>query len=250
MPAVSAVLITLDEEARIERALRSVAFCDEVLVVDAGSSDRTCELAAAAGARVVRNAPFPGFAEQRRFATMQARHDWVLSVDADEVVTDALGAEIQGLLGGEPPCGAYAMPRAAFYLGRFIRATDWYPDPQLRLFDRRRAAWQGGRVHESVTAQGPVGRLRGELLHYPYADLSEHVRRIDRYTTLWAEDAWERGLRGTAFRLWATPGWNLLRNYVLRGGFLLGRAGLTVSLMNAFYTHLKFAKLLERERRP
>lgn len=249
MPLVSAVLIALDEEARLERALASVAFCDEIVVVDAGSTDRTREIATAAGARVVVNAPFPGFAAQRRFATAQARHDWVLAVDADEVVDAALRAEIQALLRSEPACAGYAIPRAAFYLGRFVRATDWYPDPQVRLFDRRRAGWEGGRVHESVRVQGQVARLRGELLHFPYADVSDHLRRIDRYTTLWADDAWERGARGSGFRLWATPAWTLFRNYVLRGGFRVGRAGLAVSLLNAFYTFLKFAKLLERETR-
>jgi glycosyltransferase involved in cell wall biosynthesis len=249
LPPVSAVLIALDEEARIERALRSVAFCDEVLVVDAGSSDRTREIAAACGARVIVNAPFPGFTEQRRLATAEARHDWVLAVDADEEVGEELGAELRGLLGGEPACAAYAMPRVAFYLGSFVRATDWYPDPQVRLFDRRRAGWEGGRVHESVKTAGEVGRLRGELLHRPYAGVSDHLRRIDRYTSLWAEDAWERGVRATWFRLWATPAWNLFRNYALRGGFRLGRAGLAISLLNALYTFLKFAKLLERERR-
>lgn len=241
------MLITLDEEQRLPAALDSVAFCDEVLVVDAGSRDRTRELAEARGARVLVNTPWPGWVPQRRLAVAAARHDWVLALDADERVTPALRDEIEALRRGGLSGAGYRLPRVAFYLGRWIRATDWYPDPQLRLFDRRQAGWEGGLVHESVTARGPVGRLRGELEHHPYADVSAHLRRIDRYTSLWAEQAARDGREARLADLALAPPWSFFRNYVLKGGFLLGRAGFTVSALNAYYTLVKLAKLAELE---
>jgi glycosyltransferase involved in cell wall biosynthesis len=245
---LSAVIIAKDEEERLPDALASVAFCDEVVVVDGGSSDRTRELAEAAGARVVVNTPWPGYVAQRNHASDCARHDWVLAVDADERVTPALRAEIQALRARGFAHAGYRIPRAAHYLGRFIRATDWYPDPQLRLYDRRRGRWQGALVHESVRVDGPVGRLRGDLEHYTYRDISHHMQTIDRYTTLWAEQAYAEGQRAGALTAAFTCGWAFFRNYVLRRGFLLGGAGLTVSTLNAYYTFAKMAKLAERAR--
>lgn len=248
MPKVSAVIIAKDEEERLPDALRSVAFCDEVLVVDGGSGDRTRALAEDAGARVLVNAPWPGYVAQRNHASNSACHDWVLAVDADERVTPALRDEIQALQAKGFAHAGYRIPRAAHYLGRFIRATDWYPDPQLRLYDRRRGRWQGALVHESVRVDGPVGRLRGDLEHYTYRDVSHHMQTIDRYTTLWAEQAYAEGQRAGALAAAFTCGWAFFRNYVLRRGFLLGSAGLTVSTLNAYYTFAKMAKLAERAR--
>lgn len=248
MTPVSAVLIALDEEPRIAAAVESVRFCDEVLVVDAGSTDRTREAAQAAGARVVVRAPWPGFTEQRNRAVAAARHDWVLVVDADERVTPALRAEIEALRAAGFAHAGYRMPRVAFYLGRWIRGTDWYPDPQLRLFDRRRGTWTGGLVHESVRVDGPVGRLRNELEHRSYADISAHLSAIDRYTTLWARQAHADGRRAGPLDGCVASGWAFLRNYVLKRGVLLGEAGLTVSTLNAYYTFAKMAKLRELAR--
>jgi glycosyltransferase involved in cell wall biosynthesis len=242
---LSAVLIARDEEARLPEALESVRFCDEVLVMDAGSTDRTREVAEAAGARVLRNEPWPGFVAQRNLAVDAARHDWVLAVDADERVSAELRDEIQAARAAGFGHAGYRIPRVAFYLGRWIRATDWYPDAQLRLFDRTRGRWEGGLVHESVRVRGPVGRLRAELQHHPYTDIAHHMRKVDAYTTLWAREAHDAGRRTGAVEALGAAGWAFLRNYVLKGGFRLGEAGLTVSLLNAHYTHVKLAKLRE-----
>jgi glycosyltransferase involved in cell wall biosynthesis len=245
MIPLSAVLIALNEEKMLEAALRSVSFCDEIVLVDSGSSDRTCEIAAQAGARVIVNAPWPGFVAQRDFAVRAARHDWVLALDADERVGDALRVEIEGLRAGGFQAAGYRIPRVASYLGRSIRGTDWYPDWQVRLFDRTRAAWQGNLVHESVTVRGPVGRLRGELEHHPYADISDHLRKIDSYTTLWARQAHGAGRSSNVVDVLAGASWAFFRNYVLKRGFLLGSVGLLVSVLNTHYTFVKLAKLRE-----
>jgi len=242
---LSAVIITLDEERNLPDALASVAFCDEVLVVDWGSADRTREIAERAGARVVAGGPWPGFVAGRNTALDAARHDWVLALDADERITAALRDEIQGLRRGGFQHAGYRIPRVAFYLDRWIRGTDWYPDPQLRLFDRRRGTWGGGLVHESFRTDGPVGRLRHELEHRSYEGLSDHLSAIDRYTTLWARQAFEEGRRARAFEPFAACLWAFLRNLVIRRGFLLGETGLTVSTLNAYYTYAKLVKLQE-----
>lgn len=249
MTPISAVIITLNEERRVAAALESVRFCDEVLVMDAGSTDRTREIAAAAGARVEAR-PWDGFTAQRNHAVAAARHDWVLAVDADERVTPALRAEIEALRASGFVHAGYRIPRMAFYLGRWIRGTDWYPDPQLRLFDRRRGRWEGGLVHESVRVEGPVGRLRNDLEHYTYESVADHMATIDRYTTLWARQAHDEGKRSGPLDGCVASTWAFIRNYVVRGGFLLGEAGLTVSTFNAYYTYAKLAKLRELARTP
>lgn len=242
---LSAVLITRDEERRLPAALESVAFCDERVVVDAGSTDRTRELAEQAGARVIVNAPWPGFVAQRRLATASARHDWVLALDADERVSPALREEIEAWRREPPAHAGYLLPRTAFYLGRWIRGTDWYPDLQLRLFDRRRAGWEGGLVHERVHVEGRVGRFRQELHHYSYDSLSDHLGTIDRYAGLWAQQAFAQGRRAGLPAAFAAGAWAFFRNYVLRRGLLLGGVGLAVSTLNAFYAFVKLARLRE-----
>jgi glycosyltransferase involved in cell wall biosynthesis len=245
---LSAVLIVQDEEELLPAALDSVAFCDEVVVVDSGSTDKTCEIARAKGARVVVNTPWPGFVGQRNFATEQASHHWILAVDADERVTPGLRAEIEAERAHGFARAGYRIPRVAHYLGRWIRGTDWYPDPQLRLFDRRRGRWQGKLVHESVRVEGSVGRLRNDMEHLSYRDLSHHLRTIDSYTTLWAEQAFEAGRRAGVVQAAGACAWAFVRNYLLKGGYRLGATGLTVSTLNSYYAFLKLAKLGELER--
>jgi hypothetical protein len=186
--------------------------------------------------------------DQKNHAAALAAHDWIVSLDADERVTPALAAEIQSLLRSEPDRRAYRMPRVTFYLGRWIRTTDFYPDYQARLYDRRRASWRGDLVHESVHADDGAGYLRGELEHYSFRDVSDHVARVNQYTALAARQLRARGRRATVLDLLAHPPAAFLRNYVLRRGFLDGTAGLLISTINAYSVFLKFAKLWELER--
>lgn len=249
MPGLSATVIARDEADQLGAALESVAFADEiVVVVDARSRDETAAVARRYTARVV-EAPWRGYGEQKNYAAGLARHDWILSIDADERVTPALAAEIRDVLGrDEPPFRGYEIPRVAWYLGRWIRATDWYPDYQLRLYDRRAGRWTGRRVHESVALDGAAGRLRGELEHRPYRDIADHLETMRRYATLAAEQMLDEGRRAGAASLAAAPAAAFVRNYVLRRGFTAGVPGLVVSGLNAFYVFLKLARLWELQR--
>jgi glycosyltransferase involved in cell wall biosynthesis len=234
-------VITLNEEANIDACLASVEWADEVLVVDSGSTDDTVGRARRRGARVeVRD--WPGYAAQKNWAAEQARSDWILSIDADERVTPQLADEIRQVLTA-PSAAGYRIPRVTWHLGRWIRTTDWYPDYQLRLYDRRRARWTPRRVHESVQADGLVGRLAHDLQHYAYRDLSHHHSTMDRYTTLAAAEMFDDGRSAGLIDLALHPWAAFIRNYVLRRGCLDGVPGFIISVMNAYYVFLKLAKL-------
>lgn len=248
VPPVSATVITKNEADAIADALTSLSWADEIIVVDAESTDETVAIARRFTDRVyVRT--WNGYVDQKNYAASVASHDWIFSLDADERATAELSAEIRALLAAGPREAGYRMPRVSFYLGRWMRTTDMYPDHQLRLYDRRRARWDGLHVHESVKVDGEsTGLLRNELQHYPYRDLSEHLIRMDRYTTLAAQQMFERGKRATRLELLLHPPVAFLRNYLLKGGFRDGKPGLIISLVNSYYVMLKFAKLWELQR--
>ena len=246
---VSVTVITFNEAENIDACLASVSWADDVLVVDSGSTDGTPERAVAAGARVIRR-DWPGYAAQKNFAAGEARHDWILSVDADERVTPELAAEVRAALAASNPPPGFRIPRVTWHLGRWIRTTDWYPDYQIRLYDRRRARWKPKRVHESVETDGPAGQLTRELQHYAYRDIAHHHRTMERYTALAAEEMHEGGRRAGITDLVLHPPAAFVRNYLLRRGFTDGIPGFIISAMNAHYVFLKFARLWELDRKP
>jgi glycosyltransferase involved in cell wall biosynthesis len=248
VPRVTVTIITKNEAAHIGAAIDSASWADETVVVDSGSTDDTVALAAAKGVRV-ETRPWTGWVDQKNFAASLAANDWIFSLDADERVTPSLAHEIRGLLRDDPALAAYKVPRVTFHLGRWIRTTDFYPDFQTRLYDRRAARWAGQYVHESVTAIGAVGKLSQELQHYSYTDLGDHLDRINAYSTLAARQMFERGRRASALDLIVQAPAAFLRNYVLRRGVLDGSVGLLLSLVNAYSVFLKFAKLWELQRR-
>ena len=249
MAPVSVTIITRDEAAHIAAVLRSVSWADEVIVVDSESRDDTVAIARRHATQVVVR-PWPGYGAQKNFAAGLASHDWILSIDADERVTPALAENIVRALHSNPTAAAFRIPRVTYHLGRWIRSTDWYPDHQLRLYDRRRARWNTRPVHEALIVDGDVQLLRGELQHLAYRDLSHHLATIDRYTSLAAAVMYEEGRRTRALDLVLHPPLAFFRNYVLRRGFRDGAAGLIVSLLNSYYVMLKFAKLWELQRPP
>jgi glycosyltransferase involved in cell wall biosynthesis len=245
---VSACIITLDEADRIADCVRSVEWCDEVVLVDSRSTDATREIAAGLGARVIER-DWPGHVKQKEFAIRAAENDWVMCIDADERVSPGLRDEILALRGrGFPDHAGWRMPRQSRYLGRWIRHGTWYPDLQLRLFDRRRGRWGGRDPHDRVELDGPAGRLSHDLLHDPYRSFAEHLRTIDRYTTIMAEGLYERGRRAGPGDLLLRPCVRFFRFYVLKAGFLEGWRGLLLACMAAHYVRLKYAKLLVLER--
>ena len=246
MVDVSVVIITKDEAENIVGALESVQWVDDIVVVDSGSSDATIEIAKRYTDRVT-SRTWEGYGDQKNYATGLAAHDWVLSLDADERVSQELAEEIQAMMRSAPPMQGYRIPRTTRYLGRWIRSTDWYPDSQLRLYDRRVSQWNARYVHESVRVDGRVGKLRSELYHHSYRGIAEHLSTMNRYTTLSATQMMADGRRAGWVDLIGHPPLAFLRNYILRGGFRDGLPGLIVSLMNSYYVFCKFAKLWERQ---
>lgn len=246
---ISATIITLNEAKNIRVACESVAWADEILVVDSGSTDATREIAVECGARVLENA-WPGFAEQKQFAAEHTEHEWIFSLDADECVSDELKSSIADLRAksAELLADGYYVSRRAFYMGRWIRGGDWYPDRQLRLYRKARGGWQGAYVHESVqmNAGARVEQLKGDLLHYPFADPLEHRRMIDeRYAPLAARKSFEQGRRTSRFEIATIGPATFIRSFILKGGFRDGLAGFTIAKLAAHHAFLKYRLLWE-----
>jgi glycosyltransferase involved in cell wall biosynthesis len=244
LPGVTATIITLNEESRVAEAIASVRFCDEVIVVDSGSTDRTKRVAEAMGARVI-DQEWLGYAEQKNFAADQGANDWILSIDADERVSVELADEIiRWKNAARFDLPAWSMPRRVFYLGRWIKHSGWYPDRKVRLYDRRRCRFEGKFVHESVHVAANSGAFRGDLLHFPYRDWNDHARRIERYTNLAAKAAQTAGSRGNILKLVLAPPFAFLKSFVLRAGFLDGWRGLAIAYMGARYVFQKEFRIL------
>ena len=248
MTLLSVVVITFNEEANIGRCLAALAgVADDVVVVDSFSTDRTVEICQAHGARVVQNA-FVGYVEQKNFATTQAKFDHVLQLDADEVLTDALRVEIQQVKADWQHAG-YTLPRLTGYCGHWVRHGGWYPDRKLRLYDRRLGRWTGLLLHEryELNAGQTVGQLQADLLHYSYNSVEQHVRQLNKFTSISAD---ELALRGKSRVSWAQlllkPLWKFVHGYFFRFGFLDGFAGLCIAGISAWGVFLKFAKLKTR----
>jgi glycosyltransferase involved in cell wall biosynthesis len=238
---ISATIITFNEERNLPRAIESLRSADEIVVVDSGSTDRTVRIAENLGARVI-DSPWPGYAKQKNLAAERACHDWIFSLDADESVSEPLDGEILRLKRGGPRFDAYTVPRLAQYLGRWIRHSGWYPDRKVRLYDRRKARWEGEYVHETVKVDGRIGHLESNLLHFTCSSLSEHLKVMDGYTTLAAQQLLATGQKVTWSRLALEPPWTFFNTYVLKCGFLDGMEGLAIANMAAMYNFVKYAK--------
>jgi glycosyltransferase involved in cell wall biosynthesis len=245
---LSVVVITLNEEDHLRRCLESVAWADELVVVDACSHDKTVQIAREFTDRVIVRS-WTGFATQKNFALDQSAGEWILSLDADEEAAPELRDEIVALVAGSAACDGYAIRRQNIFLGRWIRHGGLYPDWQVRLFRRARGRFVERAVHESVTVEGTVGRLRGHLVHRSYESVSDFIERANRYSSLAAEQLVREGRRVRAGELVVRPLGRFLSMYMLKRGFLDGRRGLLLATLYAYYVFMRSAKVWEGTRR-
>jgi glycosyltransferase involved in cell wall biosynthesis len=242
MNRISFTLITRDEEHNLPRALASIKeLADEILVVDSGSQDQTCQVASSQGARVIERA-WTDYSDQKNFAAAQAAHDWIFSLDADEELSPELRASLASWKSRRPEAAAYRMRRKARYLDGWIHHSGWYPDPKRRLYRRDAARWIG-KLHESLEVGSAVGCLEGDLLHYTFDTLDAHKRAVHRYTSLAAEDMWMRGRRRWLLPLFFASPWAFLRTLVLQQGLRDGYRGVLIAWMAAYYVFLKYVRL-------
>jgi glycosyltransferase involved in cell wall biosynthesis len=245
---VSVTVITLNEEAHLRRCLESVAWADEIVVVDSESQDKTVQVAREFTDRVIVR-PWPGFAAQKNFAVAQCAGEWILSLDADEEAEPELREEIAAIQADPRACDGYAVRRRNVFLGRFIRHGGLYPDWQVRVFRRGRGRFAERAVHESVTVTGPLGRLSGHLVHRSYEGVGDFIERANRYSALAAEQMIRDGRRVRAGELVLRPLGRFLSMYVLQGGWLDGRRGLLLAILYAYYVFMRSAKVWEATRR-
>ncbi len=240
MPKLSAIVITKNEASNIADCLDSLAFCDERIVVDSGSTDDTVRLAESKGARVVQHA-FEGFGAQKNFALALAQGEWLLSLDADERVSPQLADEILKTI-AQPAADGYEMPRLSTFCGRPMRHSGWFPDYVLRLFRRGTASFSNDLVHERVVANGRVMRLKHPLIHHPVLQLEDALSRMDRYSTAGADMLVASGRRVSFITGLVRGFWAFIRTYLLRGGFLDGHEGFLLAVANAEGTYYRYMK--------
>jgi Glycosyl transferase family 2 len=253
--SLSVAIVTLNEEHNLPRTLASVAWADEIIVVDSGSTDRTVEIARSFSAKVIVRA-WPGFAAQKNFAIAQCTGAWVLSLDADEELSSELQQEIRALLQSQPIAEAFYLRRHNLFLGRWIKHGGFYPDAKLRLFRRAGSAtpqFTTRPVHETIAFTGPTATLQHDLIHHAYPTLASYIEHMDRYSTLGAEILISKGrtsasLLAFLWNVYLVPQLTFQWNYFCRGGFLDGREGLLLHLYQAVYTSWKYAKAWEKSR--
>jgi glycosyltransferase involved in cell wall biosynthesis len=241
---LSATVIAQNEAGRIGACLDSLGWVDEIIVVDGGSDDDTREISRKRGAAVIEN-PWPGYAAQKNFALDHATHPWILSLDADERVTDDLRREIETLIERGPECEGYFIPRRNIFWGRWMRGKAFYPDYQMRFFRKEAGRFNDRKVHESVEIKGRTAFLRGDLEHLSYDSLGDYLLRLERYSALAAADLKRHGVRPRWNQIWLRPPARFFRDYILQRGFVDGMDGLIVSALDAFYVFAKYARLRE-----
>lgn len=244
MTGLSVIVITKDEEAVIRRCLGSVAWADEIVVVDSGSSDRTLDICRELGAQVHVTEDWPGHGPQRNRAIDWSSGEWLLAMDADEWVSPKLRAEIEAITGGLGSPIAYRIPRLSSYCGRYMRHGGWWPDYVSRLFKRGTARFGGGLVHDHLVVDGPLGKLNEHLMHEAFIDLEEVLQKVNSYSTWGARTLADGGHRSRLTTAVAHALWTFLKTYLFRAGFLDGREGFLLAVSNAEGTYYKYVKLM------
>ena len=241
---LSITLITLNSEKTLEPVLQAVAWADEIVLVDSGSTDKTLEIAQRFKAKIVHR-DFDGYGSQKNFATQQASHDWILSLDDDEILTTELQTEIQRLDLQNTDYQGFKIPRSLIFLGKLLRFSGEYKRLTLRLFNRNHGNWNAEYVHESVEVQGKVGVLKGQILHDSYRDLTDYFNKFNKYTSLGAKTLSERGKTASTFKIISRFTTTFLKIYFLKGSCLDGYAGFMWALLTAMNPVVKYAKLRE-----
>jgi len=245
---ISVAIIAYNEEHNIERALRSVAWADEIVVVDSQSTDRTVEICRRYTDNVVVH-PWQGHIPQKNFALAQATNEWVLSIDADEEVSPELANSIKTILAQGPEFDGYAVKRKVFYLGKWVKHSGWYPDYRIRLVKKENACWGGESVHDVLEVNGSTTKIRdGDLFHYTYRDLSDHISKINSYTTIMAKNKFEACKRACWCDVVFRPILSFFKKYIFQLGFLDGFHGLIICVLASYYVFLKYLKLWELQR--
>lgn len=244
MTKLSAIIITKNEELNIERCLRSIAWVDEIVMVDSQSTDRTVEIAQNYKARVF-SPEWKGFGPAKQYALDQAQGDWILSIDADEEISFTLKNEILQLLESSPSFDGYEIPRKTQFLGRWILHSGWYPDYVLRLFRRDRGKFTPELVHERVEIEGRVGRLYNPLMHYSYATLEDFLRKMDQFSTLGAMELYRSNRKFSPFYFLFKPPFAFLKKLIIRQGWRDGWEGFLIAYLSSTSTLVKYAKLRE-----
>ncbi len=243
---ISVVVITFNEERNLARCLQSVSgIADEIVVIDSASTDNTVSIARNHNARVVQQV-FLGYGQQKNFATAQAAHNWILSLDADEELTEDLKKSLLELKKNGPAHNVYEIPRMTNYCGQWIRHCGWYPDRQTRLYDRTRGKWEEPKVHEYWRATNPndkKGLLKGDLLHYSFSTITEHLKKIEKYSELAALAAVEKGKTASLLKIAVSPKWHFISEYFLKLGFLDGFYGYTICRLSAYAAFIKYTKI-------
>ncbi len=246
-PTVSAIVVCFNEERNIEACLESLRWCDEIVVVDSFSTDRTVVICRQYTDRIIQR-PWAGYRDQKSFAHSQATKDWILLVDADERVTPQLRDEIRASLNHDAGrFVGFAIPRLVFYLGRWWRRGGWYPDYKVRLFRRDRARWGGMDPHEKILVDGKVRRLTQPLHHFSYRNIDDHIQRINRFTTISSRELKKENQPWRLSDALLRPAYRFFRSYVIKRGFMEGFAGFYMAVTAAMYVFLKYAKLWERD---
>jgi glycosyltransferase involved in cell wall biosynthesis len=244
MIKISVVIITFNEEKNLDRCLRSIQdVAGEVIIADSFSTDKTVEIANRYNAKVIQQ-KFLGYGGQKNFATAAASHDWILSLDADEALTPDLRKEIKQIK-NNTTFPAYEMPRLTGYCGQWIHHSGWYPDKQTRLYNRTRGKWVERKVHEywATDNNEPIGLLKGDLLHYSFSSISEHLGKIEKYTELSAREAVSKKKKVSVFKMLFSPFWHFFNEYFIRLGFLDGYNGYVICKLSAYSAFLKCTKI-------
>lgn len=247
MEKVTGLVICKNEENRIEACLRSLKWCDEIIVVDAYSTDKTVEIAGRHTDKVYRN-EWKGFREQRLFALSKAEGGWIFALDADERCTAGLAEEIRSLLSsGTGEYSGYLIPRKNFFLGKWIKHGGWYPGYQMRLFKAESANVTDRLVHESYTVEGRTGKLRSDIEHYTVTSVDEYMKKIMHYADLSASE--KKHHKVGFYRLFIYPRLEFAKQYFLKGSFLDGKEGLMIANFHMFTKALTYMKILELQRK-